>query len=128
MKPKSLLDWLVAAIAALTVVSGVVQMVAPRLVLGMIDGEATPTSAHFFAIIGMFMALFGGALLHEIFSTPPQPIVALWATLQKFGAVAGVTLGVSRQIFSPLALMVGGFDLISALLIFWYWTRIRQSA
>jgi hypothetical protein len=128
MKTRDLLRWVVAAIAAITVVSGLVQMLAPRLILGMVGGEATPTSAHFFGIVGMFMLLFGGALLHEIVSTPPQPTVALWAALQKCGAVAAVGLGVSRQIFSPLALMVAGFDMISALLIFWYWTRIRKSA
>src|SRR5208283_1416592 len=79
MKPRNLLDWLVAAIAALTVVSGLTQMLAPRFVLGMIGGQATPTSAHFFGIIGMFMTLFGGALLNEVLGHSHQPIVPLWA-------------------------------------------------
>src|SRR5713101_7735984 len=125
MKPRSLLEWLVAAIAAITVVSGIAQMLAPRFVLDTIGGETTPASAHFFGIVGMFMTLFGGALLHEVFSSRRQPIVALWASLQKFGAVAAVGLGVSRGLFAPLALLVAGFDFISAVLIFWYWFRIR---
>jgi hypothetical protein len=127
MKPRSLLEWLVALIAAITVASGLTQMLAPRFVLAMIGGQATPTSAHFFGIIGMFMLLFGGALLHEVLSTPPQPIVALWAALQKVGAVGAVALGVSKHIFSPLALLVSSFDLISALFIFSYWWRIRKN-
>jgi len=128
MKTRSLLCYLVAAVAAVTVVSGLVQMLAPRLVLRLIGAAITPASAHFFGIVGMFMLLFGGALLHEVLSTPAQPIVALWAALQKVGAVAGVALGVVRGIFSPLALAVCGFDLISALIIFAYWTRIRKTA
>jgi hypothetical protein len=128
MKTQSILCTLVAAIAAVTIVSGLAQMLAPRFVLCLIGGEITPASAHFFGIVGMFMLLFGGALLHEVLSSPAQPIVALWAALQKFGAVAGVVLGVARGIFSPLALAVSGFDLVSALIIFAYWSRIRKAA
>jgi len=127
VRPRSLLEWLVALIAAITVISGLTQALAPRFILAMIGGQATPTSEHFFGIIGMFMLLFGGALLHEVLSPLPQPIVALWAALQKVGAVAAVGLGVSKHIFSPLALLVASFDLISALFIFLYWSRIRKT-
>jgi len=128
MKSRNLLAWLVAAIAGITVVSGLVQMLDPRLVLGLIGGEATATSAHFFGTVGMFMLLFGGALLNEVLGPSRQPVVALWAGLQKVGAVAAVCLGVARGFFSPVALLVASFDVISALLIFWYWTRIRRIA
>lgn len=128
MRHRSLLYYLVMAIAAITLVSGLVQMVAPRFVLRMVGAQITPTSAYFFGIVGMFMLLFGGALLHEVFSTPSQPIIALWAALQKFGAVAAVILGVLRGIFSPLALLVSSFDLVSAVIIFAYWSRIRKAA
>ncbi len=128
MKPRTLLWWLVTAIAAITVVSGLVQMMAPRFVLNLVGGEITPASAHFFGIVGMFMLLFGGALLHEVFSTRNQPIVPLWAAFQKCGAVAAVVLGVVKGIFSPFGLLISGFDLISALIIFVYWARIRKIA
>jgi hypothetical protein len=128
MKPRSLIGRVVAAIAVITVLSGLTQMLAPRFVLNLVGGETTSTSGHFFGIVGMFMLLFGGALLHEVFSVSVQPIVALWAGLQKIGAVAAVSLGVSRGIFSPLALLVASFDFISALIIFWYWLRIRKAA
>ena len=128
MRQQSLLYYLVTAIAAITVVSGLVQMVVPRFVLRLVGAEITSTSSHFFGIVGMFMLLFGGALLHEVFSTPAQPVVALWAALQKFGAVAAVILGVLRGIFSPLALVVSSFDLVSAVIIFAYWSRIKKAA
>ena len=128
MKSRPLIAYLVAAIALITVVSGLVQMLAPRFVLRLTGSEISPAGAHFFGIVGMFMLLFGGALLQEVFSNPAQPIVALWAALQKAGAVGGVVLGVLKGIFSPLALGVSGFDLISALIIFSYWRRIRKTA
>ena len=128
MRQQSLHYYLVTAIAAITVVSGLVQMLAPRFVLRLVGAEITSTSSHFFGIVGMFMLLFGGALLHEVFSTPAQPVVALWAALQKFGAVAAVILGVLRGIFSPLALVVSSFDLVSAVIIFAYWSRIKKAA
>ncbi len=128
MKPGAGLYWVVTLIAGITIVSGLAQMVAPGLILRLISGEATPTSLHFFGIIGMFMALFGGALMHELLSVRRQPIVVLWAGLQKFGAVAAVGLGVVKSIFSPLALLVAGFDLLSALLVICYWLGIRESS
>lgn len=127
MRQRPFLYYLVMAIAAITLVSGLVQMLAPRFVLHLISAEITATSAHFFGIVGMFMLLFGGALLQEVFSTPAQPIIALWAALQKFGAVAAVILGVVKGIFSPLALLVSSFDLVSALIVFAYWSRIRKA-
>lgn len=126
MKQRGVLYWLVLAIAAITAVSGLVQMILPGFVLSRIGGEATAASRHFFGIVGMFMLLFGGALLHELLSASSQPIVVLWTGLQKLGASAAVALGVSRFIFSKLALLVAGFDLLSAVLVFCYWGRARR--
>lgn len=128
MKKPPVLVFVVAAIAVITFISGFVQMVVPAFVLHMIGGSVTPTSLHFFGIVGMFMLLFGAALFQEVLSMPAQPIVALWAGLQKFGAVAAVCLGVVKGIFSPLALLVSCFDLISAVIIIVYWRRIRKPA
>jgi hypothetical protein len=119
---------MVTAISVITVVSGLAQVVRPAFVLALIGAETTPASQHFFAIVGMFMVLFGGALLHELASPARQPIVALWAGLQKLGASAAVGLGVAGAVFSPLALMVAGFDLLSGILIVWYWRDSRQSS
>ena len=126
MKQRDLLYWLVLVIAALTAVSGLAQMIMPGFVLSRIGGEGTAASRHFFGIIGMFMLLFGGALLHELLSASSQPIVVLWTGLQKLGASAAVTLGVSRSTFSTLALLVAGFDFLSAVLVLSYWGRVRR--
>jgi hypothetical protein len=118
----------VMAIAAITVVSGLVQMIVPRLILEMLSSDTTPASLHFFGIVGMFMVLFGGLLLHA--GTRPaheQRVPLLWAALQKFGASVAVGLGVAKAVFASLALAVAGFDLLSGLLIIALWRSQGRS-
>ena len=113
------------AVAAITVVSGLVQLVAPSFVLDMIGAEATPGGAHSFGIVGLFMVLFGGLLWEGLGPRGPMPTALRWAGLQKLGAAGAVTLGVMRDLFGPLALGVAGFDLLSGILIFVYLMRGR---
>lgn len=126
MKPLSILGKAVGAIAVLTVISGLLQMVRPAWVLAIVGAQTGPAPEHFFGIVGMFMALFGGLALHGLClgSAPPM----LWAGLQKVGAVAAVGLGVLHNIFSSMALLVAGFDLLSAVLILWYWRALASQA
>ena len=127
MKTKNLTYWVLAGIAVITIFSGLIQLVAPGFELRMLSAESTPTSRHFFAIVGMFMILFGGVLLQALCSPAHHPIVVLWAGLQKFGACAAVGLGVFHHIFAPLALSVASFDLLSAVVLLLYWGKIRGS-
>lgn len=119
----SLLRRLLLAIAALTVVSGAVQMVWPSVVLGLIGAEATAVGAHSFGIVGMFMVLFGGLLWEGLAPRGPIPTALRWAGLQKLGAAGAVGLGVLHGLFGPLALGVAAFDLLSGVLIFMYLVR-----
>ncbi len=128
MKKKDVLYKILVLISVATVVSGALQVVKPGLVLDVIGGESTDTSRHFFGIVGMFMVLFGGAMLHALLSEAHHPVVVLWAGLQKVGAFAAVGLGVWRELLSALALGVAGFDLMSGLLILWYWLTIRRAS
>lgn len=105
--------------------SGLGQLVRPDLVLRLIGGETTPASLHFFGIVGMFMLLFGGMLLHALLTAGDHSVAVLWAGLQKFGAAGAVGLGVMNDVFSPLALAVAGFDLLSGFFIFAYRKRAR---
>ncbi len=117
---KQLLYRIIAAIAAITLLSGLGQLLMPGFVLRIVGAEVVPATQHFFAIVGMFMALFGGMVLHALFSARHHRIVLLWAALQKGGAFGAVTLGVSSGIFSPLAMGVAFFDLASGLLMVGY--------
>ncbi len=102
-------------------------MIMPGFVLGIIGAEITVTSSHFFAIVGMFMALFGGLMLHAIYSAQPQRPAILWCAFQKLGAFAAVTLGVFTGVFSVLAMAVAIFDLVSGA-IFLYYLKITKDA
>jgi len=131
MNSRHVLYWLLLIVAGVTVISGVVQLVKPGFVLGIVSAEATAASKHFFGIVGMFMALFGGMLTQVLLSKQPTAVVFVWAGLQKLGASAAVALGVLRHIFGPLALGISAFDLTSGILIFIYvgsLTRHRNGA
>lgn len=128
MKMRDGLYWVLVIIAVVTVISGLVQMIATDFELQMLGAESTAASRHLFGIVGMFMTLFGGAMLHALLSPTDHPVVVLWASLQKFGASVAVGLGVLHHIFSPLALLVAGFDLFSGILGIWYWNKIQRSS
>jgi hypothetical protein len=108
---------LVTLIAWLTVVTGAAQAAIPGRLLPLLAVAPLPASAHLFATVGMFMVLFGGAVLHAQRRPEALPVVLLWAGLQKLGAVAFVAWGVAQGVFAPPALAVAAFDLVSALLI-----------
>ncbi len=95
---------LLVIIAAVTALTGGVQMVAPAFILRLLSAETTPASLHFFAIVGVFMVLFGGATLHALLSFKHHPVVILWSSFQKFGASVAVALGVQRGVFASLGL------------------------
>jgi hypothetical protein len=114
---------LIVAISVATVASGAFQVVAPGVVLRFIGVERTSVSTQLFATIGMFMVVVGGALLHALLTRSREPVLVLWAAIQKFLAAAAVVIGVGRGVFSALALLVASFDFCSGVLVAWYWRR-----
>ena len=106
----------VAAIAAITVLTGAAQLVAGGTLLPLIAHSTSEGAAHLFATLGMFMVLFGGATLHAQRQREAIPVVLLWGCLQKLLAAALVAWGVGRGVFAPVALLVAGFDFASGLL------------
>ncbi len=123
---KNYLNLLVIAISIATILSGLAQLIAPDFVLGFVGASITPTSMHFFAIVGMFMALFGGMMLHAVYSAYPNHVAILWAALQKLGAFVAVGLGIFNDIFAPIAATVAFFDLFSGLLFLYYLRTLRR--
>lgn len=123
---KKLLNLLVVMISILTILSGGLQLFAPRKVLSWIDGAISPTSAHFFGIIGMFMIFFGGLMLHAVYSARPQCPAVFWCALQKLGAFVAVGLGILHHLFSMMALSVAIFDLFSGVLFLYYLRQISR--
>ncbi len=119
------LNLIVVSISVATVISGAIQMISPQTVMTFIKAEITPTSAHFFGIVGMFMLFFGGLMLHAVYSAHPQRSAILWSAFQKLGAFAAVGLGIFNGIFAPIAAGVALFDLFSGVLFLYYLKRMK---
>ncbi|SEI86290.1 hypothetical protein SAMN05192553_101586 [Cyclobacterium xiamenense] len=120
------IELLVVLIAFITLLSGLVQLIHPSFVLNFVGkAAATPESAHLFAIVGMFMALFGGMVLHAVYGSVSNTQIILWSSFQKFGAFVAVTVGVFKGLFSILALSVAIFDLFSGIVFLLYLRTLR---
>jgi hypothetical protein len=115
-------------IGATTVVSGGVQLLAPQVVLQAVGGgDATPAALHFFAIVGMFMVLFGALLWFSVeHGQRRYPLVL--AGLQKFGASATVTIGMAKGVFGAMGALVAGFDFLSGVLIVVFLVATRRES
>ena len=120
MNFEKLLYWILVLISVTTLVSGIVQIFAPAFILGIVGAEITAATRQCFATIGMFMFLFGGLLLQVLLSREVIAPVFLWAGLQKIGAFIAVGIGVMNHVFSPAAMLVASFDLLSGILVFVY--------
>jgi len=114
---------LVLAVAAITAVSGLVQMLLPDLVLRFVGASTAPAARHFFGLVGMFMVIVGAALWVAVREGSTGVVLVLAA--QKAGAVAGVVIGFASGIFGATALLVAAFDALSFGLILWFWQRNR---
>jgi hypothetical protein len=113
-------------IAVVTIISGLLQVIAPSFVLGMVGGAITPSTCHFFAIIGMFMFLFGGMMVQAIYSAQQNGAAILWSSLQKLGASVAVFIGIFHHLFSPIAATVASFDFVSFILLFVYYRNLSK--
>lgn len=126
---RDLLFWLVVAIALSTAAAGLVQMVAPGLLLDLLDAERTKTTKHFFAIVAMFMTVIGAATAHALLAPGrgDQRVLLLWSGVQKFGAFVFVGVGVLNDVFSGLAVLIAVNDLVSSGVILWYRQRLQPT-
>lgn len=113
------------AIAAGTFLSGIVLIAAQGFVLDLLSAPTTTSDRLFFGIIGMFMAVVGGALTQTLLRPPPSRLVVGWSAVQKLGASAAMSLAVVLDVFSNWGLALAVFDFSSALLAIGYWWRIR---
>jgi hypothetical protein len=114
-------DWLkfgAVSVGWLTAATGATQCVLPGFVLGLLQAESTTTTRHFFSIVGMFMLLFGGLLVHASRSeAAAASSMLIWCGLQKLGASIAIGLGVLGGVFFQWAWLLAGFDLMSGVLI-----------
>ena len=121
---KKYLRLIIVLIGVLTLISGLIQMLFPAFILKMVGADITATTKHFFGIIGMFMFLFGGLVVHALYSVQTNKAAILWCALQKFGASIAVAIGIAHQLFSLTAGLVASFDFISGIIILFYFKSL----
>lgn len=123
---KKLIHLLVVLISVATILSGIIQMISPGFILRLVGAEQTLTTLHFFAIVGMFMFLFGGLMLCTVYQAIVNRTTVFWCALQKLGASVAVILGIAHGIFQLPAAGVALFDGCSGLLFLYYILILRK--
>lgn len=105
-----------AAIAWITIITGILQILLPARLLPLLGIEPTVAVNQLFATIGMFMVLFGAAVVHVLDKPKGASVVLVLAGCQKIGASLFVAWGVIHDVFVPIVLLVAGFDFVSGVL------------
>jgi hypothetical protein len=121
-----LLRVLLGIIAAITVLTGLLQLVAPAWVLHLIAADQTALTAHFFATVGMFMVITGALFLQTLVAHSTEPAIPFWIGVQKAAAAALVAWAIVRGLLFPQAYLVAAFDAITALFVFAFWRRLAR--
>ena len=122
----NLLRWLLIAIAAITVLTGLAQLIVPSTVLAIVATSAEPAAAHMFATVGMFMVITGAMFLQSLLARSSERAIPLWIGVQKASACVLVALGVFKGVFALLALGVAAFDGLTGVLAFMFWQRMPR--
>ncbi|KSV76041.1 hypothetical protein N185_16465 [Sinorhizobium sp. GW3] len=122
----ALLRLILLIIAAITLLSGLTQLFAGKLVLSIISADANPAAVHMFMTVGMFMVITGAMFLQSLWSRSEEPAIPLWIAVQKFSAAILVTMGWMKGGFLALALGVAVFDALTGVLALIFWGRLRS--
>lgn len=120
------MDWIILAIAVITMLSGIAQSVAPRAVLSMMQVTVSPETVYLFIVVSLLTSLFGAALLHALLSRQRQAVIIFWASVQKVLGAAAVFIAALNGIIARSALLAAGYDFLAGIFIFGYWIMIRD--
>lgn len=108
---------LVSFIASLTLATGLAQLLLPAQMLEQMGTRvSSPLERQQLSTIGLFMALFGTALLHALRRPHVLPVLLFWSALQKAGFALLLSVGLLRDIYAPAILPIVVFDLAAALI------------
>jgi hypothetical protein len=115
-------------ISVITLISGLTQLLIPADVLSIVGATIDKDTKHLFSIIGMFMFLFGGMMIHVLYNENNNRVAVLWSGFQKLAASAAVFIGIFKGVFVPVAAGVAIFDFLSALLFLYYLKTLKIDA
>lgn len=119
------------ALAALTIVSGAMQLANPDGAVAPLGGDlaaAGATARFYVAAIGALLVVFGGLLLHALLSPQPHPAVFLWVGVEKLAYAAMAALGAAQGIYGSAAYGVTALDVVAGTLCLIQWRRTRRDA
>ncbi|MCB8883073.1 hypothetical protein ACELLULO517_22685 [Acidisoma cellulosilytica] len=116
---------LLLLIAAITVLTGLTQLVAPAWGLSWIARGSSALSAQFFATVGMFMIITGAMFFQSLATGSRERVIPFWIGVQKAAACLLVALAVIHGLMSPLAIAVAAFDGLTAVITFRFWRQLR---
>jgi len=122
----ALLRLILIIIAAITVLSGAMQLIAGQFVLNIIATSATGSEVHLFQTVGMFMVITGAMFLQSLVSRTDAPAISLWIAIQKVAAAVLVLIAYLKGYFIWLSLGVAVFDGVTGLLAFMFWKRLPR--
>jgi hypothetical protein len=121
----ALLRLLLILIAAVTVLSGLTQVVAPGSVLAFLTPSSDDLHRQLFATVGMFMFVTGALFLQSLWTRMPGGALPFWIGVQKLLAAIFVARGVYAGLFMPVSISVATFDALSAALCFIFAVRTK---
>jgi hypothetical protein len=125
-RPRRWTEWLVIAVAAITILSALYQLALPASALALLGVNPISETVYLFRLASLLTGLFGGMLLHSSLSGQAEPTVLLWASLQKLLGAALVGLGVGNGTLATAALPVAGYDFAAGLFLLWYWSNLAK--
>lgn len=112
----ALLRLVLLVIAAITIATGLGQLVMPERMLAMAGGVPAPGTDHFFATVGMFMVITGAMFAQALWQRTGERVVALWIGVQKLAAAGLVGWAIQKGLMGPIAYAVAGFDFVTGVL------------
>lgn len=122
----ALLRLILIVIAAITLISGVAQLVAGGAILSLIATSATGAEVHLFGTVGMFMAITGAMFCQSLIARTDAPAISFWIAVQKFAAAVLVFVAWIKGYFLGIALGVAAFDLATGVLALVFWKRLPR--
>ena len=124
-KTRHWMEWLIVAVSAVTLLSGIVQCVMPEPALAFMGISASDSSVYLFRVVSVLTALFGGALLHTALTSKFESTVLLWSGIQKLVGASAVLIAVVGGLLSSAVLLVAGYDFVAGLYVLWFYSRGR---
>lgn len=113
---------LLVAVAAMTLLTGVVTAARPSLSANLVVEPLATVSGMFMVVVASaLLAVFGAALLHALLGDGDHPLVILWTSVEKLVAAGCWTVGLLHGILVPMAASLIVFDLLAGALGLWYW-------